>query len=85
LRLDETGKLFRSEVRQGEQLPDLPSCAAGNHQTARCRNPLQSRRKIGRLAHDRLLLRRALADQIADDHQPSGDADPNFKLGISDV
>ena len=39
---------------------------------------LQPRREIRGLADDRLFLRRALADQIADDHQPGGDADPHL-------
>jgi hypothetical protein len=36
--------------------------------------------KVRRLTHDRLVLRRAFADQIADDHQPSGDPDARLEL-----
>ena len=36
-------------------------------------------------ADDRLFLRRALADQIADDHQTGGDPDPRLQLDGSDL
>ena len=42
---------------------------------------LQPCREIGRLADNRLFLRRALADQIADDNQPGGDPDPHLEFG----
>jgi hypothetical protein len=35
--------------------------------------------EVRRLTDDRLVLRRAFADQIADDHQPGGD--PDARLG----
>ena len=41
--------------------------------------------RFGRLTDDRLLLRRALADQIADDHQPGGDSDPRLEFGGLDI
>ena len=46
---------------------------------------MQPRRKVGRLADDRLFLRRTLADQIADDHQPGGDSDAHAQFGDSGV
>ena len=45
----------------------------------RLRNALQAGRKVRRLTYDGLLLRSARADQIADDHQPGGDADASLK------
>ena len=36
--------------------------------------------EVRRLADDRLFLRRAFADQIADDHQPRGDPDARLEL-----
>ena len=36
-------------------------------------------------ADDRLLLRRAFADQIADDHQPGGDPDARLQLDGFDI
>ena len=36
---------------------------------------LQPGGEVWRLADDRLFLRRAFADQIADDYQPGGDPD----------
>ena len=44
---------------------------------------MQSRRKIGGLADDRLFLGRALADQIANDDGPAGDADSCLKFDRS--
>ena len=58
---------------------------AGDHHLAGRRDPLQARRKVGRLADHRLLLRRALADQVADHHEPGRDADPGgerFAAGV---
>jgi hypothetical protein len=46
---------------------------------------LQPRREVGRLANDRLLLGRALADQIADNYQSGGDADARLELDGFDV
>ena len=36
--------------------------------------------EVRRLTDDRLVLRRAFADQIADDHQPGGDPDARLEL-----
>jgi hypothetical protein len=41
--------------------------------------------RFGGFADDRLFLRRALADQVADDHQPGGDADPRLELDGFDI
>jgi hypothetical protein len=46
---------------------------------------LQPGGEVGRFADDGLLLRRALADQIADDHQPGGDPHPRLELGGFDI
>src|SRR5215468_2422254 len=46
---------------------------------------LQACRQVRRFADDRWLLRRALADQIADDHEPGGDADARRELGRFDI
>ena len=50
-----------------------------------CSERLQPRREIWGFADHRLFLRRALADQIADDHQPGGDPDPRLELGGFDI
>ncbi len=72
---------MRSEVFEIEQLADLLPSVGGNHQAGWCSERLQPRGEIGRLTDDRLLLRGALADQIADDHQPGGDSDPRLEIG----
>jgi hypothetical protein len=41
---------------------------------------LQPSCEVGRLADDRLLLRDTGSDQVADDNQPSGDADMHGEL-----
>jgi hypothetical protein len=46
---------------------------------------LQPCGEVRRLADDRLLLRRALADQIADDNQPGGDPNPRVELRGCDI
>jgi hypothetical protein len=46
---------------------------------------LQTGGEVGRFADDRLFLRRALADQIADDHQSGGDADARLELDGFDI
>ena len=40
---------------------------------------LQPRREVRRLTDDRLLLSRTRSDQIADHHQPGGDADAGLQ------
>jgi hypothetical protein len=50
-----------------------------DHHGPRLGQRLQPRREVRRLADHRLFLRRALADQIPDDHQPGGDADPHLQ------
>jgi hypothetical protein len=41
--------------------------------------------EVRRLTDDRLVLRRAFADQIADDHQPGGDPDARLELSRFDI
>ncbi len=62
----------RQLERSTHQLPR----GLGDHHLARLGHTLQSGRQIGRLADHRLLLCRPLADQLADHHEPGGDADP---------
>jgi hypothetical protein len=45
---------------------------AGDDDRVRRSQGLQTGGEVGRLADDRLFLRRALADQVADHHQPGG-------------
>ena len=55
-----------AEVAQPEQVADEAAGGAGENDLSGFGESLQARREIGGLADDRLLLRRALADQIAD-------------------
>ena len=62
-----------------------PARGCGDDDRVRLGQGLQPGGEVRRLADDRLLLRRTLADQIADDHQPGGDADPRFECGGFDI
>ena len=60
---------------QPEQVADKAAGGAGDDDLPGLRESLQARREVGGLADHRLLLRRALADQIADHDKSGGDAD----------
>ena len=84
-RLGDALDLDGAEIAVVEQIADQPPRARGDHDSVRLGQRLQPGGEVRRLADDRLLLRRALADQIADDHEPGGDADPRLELGGFDV
>jgi hypothetical protein len=70
---------LRPKVAEVEQTAELTARGIGNDDGIRCGKRLQACREIGRFTDDRLLLRRARADQVADDHQPGGDADAHLQ------
>ena len=74
-RLGEALDRLPAEVAQPEQVADEAAGGAGEDDLPGFRKSLQARREVGGLAGDRLLLRRALADQIADHDKPGGNAD----------
>ena len=74
-RLGKTLDRLPAEVAQPEKAADEAAGRAGEQDLPRLREGLQSRREIGRLARDGLLLRRAIADHIADHDEAGGDAD----------
>ena len=79
---DRRGKaldLDRAEILVVEQPAGQPPRARRDHHRPRLGQRLQPRREVRRLADHRLLLRRALADQIADHHEPGGDPDPHLQ------
>jgi hypothetical protein len=63
------------EVAQPEQVADQAADSAGEDDLPGFRQSLQARRQVGGLADHRLLLRRALVDQIANHDKPGRDAD----------
>jgi len=63
-----------AEIGEPEQVADEVAGGAGEDDLPGLRKRLQARREVGGLADHRLLLRRALADQIADHDQPGGNA-----------
>ena len=72
-------ELDGAQIHVLEQPAGQPPRARRDHHRARLGQRLQPRREVGRLADHRLFLRGALADQIADDHQSGGDADPHLQ------
>jgi hypothetical protein len=72
--------LDRPEVAVLEEIADQPACARGDYDSFGLGQGLQARGKVRRLADNRLFLRRAAADQIADDHQPGSDTDTRLQL-----
>ena len=76
-RLGKALEPLRAEVSKLEYPAHQPARRLADHDTARLGYRLQSCCQVGRLADYRLLLRRALPDQLADHDQASGDADPD--------
>src|SRR5215831_14378755 len=69
-----TGNAFDldgAEILVFEQIANQPACARGNDDGIWLGQRLQPGGEVWRLADNRLFLRRAVADQIAHDHQPS--------------
>jgi len=64
-----------AEIAQPEYIADQAARGAGEDDLPGLRKSLQARGEVWGLADHRLLLRRAFADQIADDDQPSGNTD----------
>ena len=74
-----------AEIAVLEEIADQPARARGDDDRVRLGQGLQPGGEVRRLADDRLLLRRAFADQIADDHQPGGDPDARLQLDGFDI
>ena len=68
LRLGEARERLRAEIGKIEQSADLPSRRIGDDQRVRRGQVLKPGGEIGCLANHSLFLRRALANQITDDH-----------------
>jgi hypothetical protein len=62
-----------------EDPPDQPTRTLTNEDHVGGRESLQARGKVGRLANDRLLAGHPRADDVADDDEASGDADPRLE------
>ena len=66
----------RAELAQLEHLAQEPARAVRDHHGAGRGRLLQPRRQVRGLADHRLLAGRALADEVAHDHEAGRDADP---------
>jgi hypothetical protein len=71
-----------AEISQVEQLSEQAPGAVGEDNRSRLRELLQARREVRRLAHDRLLARRPLANHVADDDQAGRNAQPGLEHQI---
>jgi hypothetical protein len=81
--LEEPGDAFDlkgAEIAVLEELTHQPACACPDDDRTRLGQGLQPCGEVWGLADDRLLLRRALADQIAYHDQPGGDPDARLQL-----
>ena len=77
-----SAKPFRVTVprsRYSNRPPVSLSCACCDHNGARLGQRLEASSKVGRLADHRLLLGCSCTDQVADNNEPGGDADPNLQ------
>ncbi len=70
------------KVLQLEEIAEKPSRVIGDDDHVRLGQGLQARRKIRRLADDRLLLCSTRADQITDHDQPGRDADTGLQGSV---
>ena len=84
-RLGEALHLDGAEIAVLEEIADQPPRARGDDDRVRLGQGLQPGGEVRGFADDRLLLRRALADQIADDHQPGRNPDARLELGGFDI
>src|SRR5215471_18415405 len=71
--------VWGAEIGQPEQVADQAAGGAGEDDLPGFGQSLQACGEIGGLADHRLLLRRAFADQIADDDKPGGNPDADGK------
>ena len=78
-RLGDALEVSGAEVLQLEEIAEKLSRALGDDDRVRLGNPLQTRRKVWRLADDAAFLRLARSDQIADYDQPGGNADTGLQ------
>ena len=74
-----------AEIANLEEIADQPARARGDNDGIWLGQGLQTGGEVRRFADNRLLLRRALADQIADDDQPGGDPDARLELDGFDI
>ncbi len=74
-----------AEIAVLEEIADQPARARGDDDRVRLGQGLQTGGEVRRFADDRLFLRRAFADQVADDHQPGGNADARLQLDGFDI
>ena len=84
-RRGDTFHLDGGKVAVLEESAEQPARARGDDDRVRLGQGLQTGGEVRRFADDRLFLRRALADQIADDHQTGGDPDARVELDGFDI
>jgi hypothetical protein len=73
--------LTACETLAGEDVADEIARGGADQNGIGGGEDLQAGGEVGRLADDGLLARRTLADRLADDHEPAGDADAHGAAG----
>jgi len=81
-RLHEAFELDGAEIAVFEEVTEEPARSRPDHDGVGFGEGLQPSGEVWRLADDRALLRRSLADQIADDDDPGADADAHCQLAV---
>ncbi|MEZ5905617.1 MAG: hypothetical protein R3C69_11145 [Geminicoccaceae bacterium] len=76
-RLGDALERVPAEILEIEEIAQEPTCRFRHDHLSRCCQGLQPGRHVRRLADYRLFPGRPLADEVANDHETGGDADPN--------
>jgi hypothetical protein len=76
---------YSTEIAIFEEIPDQTARPVADHDGTGLGQGLQPSGEVGGFSDDRSLLCRSFTDQIADDHQSGGDADPRLELNGFDI
>jgi len=76
-------ELMHAKIGELEQAANQAARPRRDHHAIWFRQNLQAGGQIGRLAHDRLFLRRCFADQVADHYTACRDSDPRAELSTT--
>ena len=74
-----------AEIAVLEEIAEQPARARSDDHGVWLSQGLQPSGKVRRFTDDRLLLRRTLANQVADDHQSGSDPDPRLEFDGFDI
>ena len=84
-RLGDPLDLDSAEIAVFEKIAEQPASTRSDDDRLRFGQGLEPRREVRSFTDNRLLLGRAFADQVADDHQSGGDPDARLELDRLDI